>query len=151
MNKIVKVYQYKGLDGLIKHETVRYEPKDFRQRYPDGKGGYVWNLQGCETILYRLPEITAAIKKGEPIFLCAGEKDADNCVKLGFEATTCPAGEGNWKDSYTETLRGAVVFIIPDLDKKGWISAYKIASLLWNECELVKIIDLSKAIIKCQQ
>ncbi len=35
--KPVKTYDYVDQAGKLVHQTVRYEPKDFRQRRPDGK------------------------------------------------------------------------------------------------------------------
>jgi DNA primase len=35
--KIVKTYDYKDEAGNLLFQVVRYEPKDFRQRRPDGK------------------------------------------------------------------------------------------------------------------
>ena len=42
--KIVATYDYSREDGTVAFQAVRYEPKDFRQRVPDGRGNYTWNL-----------------------------------------------------------------------------------------------------------
>ncbi len=138
---IEKIYQYRNLDGSLAHETVRFKPKRFLQRHTVN-GQYIWNLNGVSTVLYRLPEITAAIKADRPIILAAGEKDAETAVGLGFDATTNAAGEGNWRDSYSFSLRYARVFIIPDNDEKGSKAAFHVADSLWEYCELVKIVRL---------
>ena len=39
-------------------QVVRFAPKDFRQRRPDGNGGWIWNLNGIERVPYRLPELS---------------------------------------------------------------------------------------------
>jgi putative DNA primase/helicase len=39
---IVATYDYRDADGKVLHQTVRYEPKKFAQRRPDGKGGWIW-------------------------------------------------------------------------------------------------------------
>lgn len=71
-------------------------------------------------VLYRLPEIVEAVGAGHPIFFVEGEKDAENLVKLGFEATTNPGGAGEaWRAAYGKHLRGAVVVFIPDQDEAG--------------------------------
>jgi DNA primase len=140
---IEKIYQYRNLDGSLCFEVVRYQPKNFRQRRPDGHGGYIWNLQGCDTVLYRLPEITDAIKRGEPVFIVEGEKDADNAVsKLGLQATTSAMGANKWCDAYSYSLRYATAFICPDSDAAGMKHAYAVADSLWEYCELVKIVRL---------
>src|SRR5215207_8876434 len=75
--QIVKLYDYLDLDGNIIHQTVRYAPKDFRQRRPDGNGSYIWSLKGIEPVLYRLPEVAMAVKEGRVVLVVEGEKDAD--------------------------------------------------------------------------
>src|SRR5262249_11740711 len=39
--KLVCRYDYKDVDGNLLYQVERYEPKDFRQRRPDGKGGWI--------------------------------------------------------------------------------------------------------------
>jgi len=141
MPEVVAIYQYRNQAGAVAHETVRYQPKDFKQRRP-GAGGYTWSLRGIEPILYRLSEITEAIKQGIPIMLCEGEKDADNLVKLGFEATTSALGAGKWRDSYTAALRGALVLICPDNDDAGWKHALNVLHEIYYDAECCKIIRL---------
>ncbi len=58
--KIVETYDYVDTFGVLLFQVVRYDPKDFRQRRPDGKGGWIWNLKGVERVLYRLQELTRA-------------------------------------------------------------------------------------------
>jgi hypothetical protein len=69
--KIVKVYDYFDASGTLVHQTVRYEPKDFRQRRPDPAkpGEYIWDLRGIEPVLYRLPAVLQAKASGKPIYL----------------------------------------------------------------------------------
>jgi hypothetical protein len=43
---IVKTYDYEDESGTLLYQCVRYEPKDFRQRRPDGRGRWIWNLKG---------------------------------------------------------------------------------------------------------
>jgi len=143
MQTISAIYQYRDLTGAVVHETLRYGPeKDFRQRRPGPDGQYIWSLQGIEPVLYRLPQITKAIKDGVPVFLTEGEKDADNLVKLGFEATTAAMGCGKWRKSYTEALKGAVVCICPDNDDAGWAHALNVLEEIYYDAEAVKIIRL---------
>lgn len=42
--RIVATYDYTDAHGELLFQVVRYHPKDFRQRRPDGKGGWVWKL-----------------------------------------------------------------------------------------------------------
>lgn len=140
--KIVATYQYKDNDGKVVHETIRYLPKDFTQRRPDGKGEYIYNLQGIEPVLYNLPTLVKAIRANKKVFICEGEKDADNLTALHFCTTTCAMGAGKWRDSYTKVLYGADVVILPDKDDVGMRGAISIANELYTENIMVKIVRL---------
>jgi 5S rRNA maturation endonuclease (ribonuclease M5) len=116
--QIVATHDYVDEAGKLVFQCVRQEPKDFKQRRPDDNGGWIWNLQGVRRVLYHLPEVIAA----QTICIAEGEKDADNLAKLGFTATTNPLGAGKWRDEYSETLRGKIVFVFGDVgdpDQKG--------------------------------
>ncbi len=128
--EIVKVYDYPDASGKVIHQTVRYQPKRFSQRRSDGNGGWIWDLKGIETVLYRLPQVLAAIKAGDVVFLTEGEKDADSLCGMGFTATTNPMGAGKWKVSYSESLRDGDVVIIPDNDAPGLKHAENVAASL---------------------
>ena len=105
--------------GKLLFQSCRFEPKRFTQRQPDGKGGWLWNLRGVELVPYRLPELKKAIAAGRQVCIVEGEKDADNLVKLGFEATTGPMGAGKWSPQLCPHFTGARVVIIPDNDGPG--------------------------------
>ena len=128
--RAIDSYDYVGEAGALLYQAVRYEPKDFRQRRPDGNGGWIWNLDGVRRVLYRLPEVIEAKSKGYLICVVEGEKDADNLWKLNIPATTNCGGAGNWCDEYSETLRGAEVLIISDNDKPGRAHADQVGAAL---------------------
>src|SRR6202035_662934 len=50
---IVAEYNYTDENGELLYQVVRYCPKDFRQRTPDGNGGWIWRKEGRQ-VLYRL-------------------------------------------------------------------------------------------------
>jgi hypothetical protein len=125
----------------VLYEGVRYDPKDFAQRRPDGAGGYVWNLKGIERVLYRLPELLAA-NRDELVHVPEGEKDVDRLVRLGLVATTNPEGAGKWRDEYTATLKGLHVAILQDNDEEGHKHAEKVARKLYGEAASVKVVVL---------
>ncbi len=112
---LVATYDYVDAQGVIRHQTLRYAPKRFRQRHAAPDGSWVWSLQGVETILYRLPEVLAS----ERVYLCEGEKDADALAALGVCATTAPMGAGKWQPQYTAALQGKTVVLLPDNDQAG--------------------------------
>lgn len=51
---IVAEYDYRDEEGELLYQAVRLTPKTFRQRRPDGQGGWTWNLGGVRRVLYRL-------------------------------------------------------------------------------------------------
>jgi hypothetical protein len=140
--RITASYDYHDASGKVVFQVVRYLPKDFRQRRPDGKGDWIYNLAGVERVLFRLPEIILAVAKGTPIFICEGEKDVLETVQRGFDATCNAGGAGKWLDSYSETLRCADVCIIADKDKSGRTHAQLVASKLHGVAKSVRVIEL---------
>ena len=54
--RIVATYDYTDGDGKLLYQVLRYDPKDFRQRRPDGNGGWIWKLEE-RRVLYRLAGI----------------------------------------------------------------------------------------------
>jgi hypothetical protein len=85
------------------------EPKDFRQRRPDGNSG--WTLGDARRVLYCLPELTESIAQGRQVFLVGGEKEVLNLAKLGITATNNALGAGAWRP---RGFQGADVVIIAD-------------------------------------
>ena len=55
--RIVASYDYTDADGTLLYQVLRLEPKSFRQRKPDGNGGWNWSLGGARRIPYRWPEL----------------------------------------------------------------------------------------------
>ena len=90
--RIDKIYDYCDEDGNLLFQVVRYEPKDFRQRRPDGRDGWTWNIKGVRVVPYRLSELIA--RPGEPVYVVEGEKDADALADAGLLATTSAGGGG---------------------------------------------------------
>jgi hypothetical protein len=136
--RVAATYAYTNEAGATLSQVVRYEPKGFGQRRPDGKGGWIPNLNGTRRVLYRLPEVLAA----ECVLVCEGEKDCETARKFGFVATCNPGGAGKWRDEYSESLRGKDVRIIPDNDPPGIVHALQIAQSLYLEARSVKIVNL---------
>lgn len=136
------VYPYVDEEGKLLFEVVRYPGKDFKQRRPDGNGGWIWNLKGVRRVLYRLPEVLAAVREGRTVFIVKGEKDADNLAGLGLTATTAPMGAGKWQADYREALRGAKVVILPDNDEPGRKHAEQVAQALAGVAAEIKLVEL---------
>lgn len=138
-------YAYRDERGQLLFEVLRYEPKTFRQRRPDGNGGWSWRLDGVRRVLYRLPEILEAVRAGRTIFVVEGEKDADNLVKLGVDATTNAGGANKaWDQELAAPLRGARVVVIPDADPPGRKHAQQIAQVLGAIALEVRVLELDR-------
>ncbi|HVU88049.1 MAG TPA: phage/plasmid primase, P4 family [Pirellulales bacterium] len=138
--RIVATYDYRDEAGNLLFQVVRYDPKDFRQRSPDGNGGWSWKLNGVRRVLYQLPKLAA--DPGELIFVVEGEKDADRLQSLGAVATCNVGGAGKWRAEYNEHLRGRHVVILPDSDEPGRRHAQEAAQSLRGVAATVRVLEL---------
>jgi putative DNA primase/helicase len=116
---IAKVYDYTDEAGCVLFQAVRYEPKGFAQRRPNGNGGLTYSLDGVRRVPYRLPELIEAVANGNPVFVVEGEKDVEALRALNIPATCNPMGAGKWRDEYSEHFKHATVYILPDNDDAG--------------------------------
>ena len=141
--KIVATYDYTDEAGTLLYQTVRYEPKDFRQRRPDGNGGWVWKeaLKDVRRVLFRLPELLAS-DVNEPVFLSESGKDVDNLRSLGLIATCHPGGAGTWKADYNDFLVDRDVILLPHNDDGGLKHAAKVQSSLKNIARSIRVVNL---------
>ena len=121
-SRITATYNYEDEDGVLRFQVVRLEPgkegraKDFRQRVPDGNGGFTWKTKGLQKFPYRLRELAAA-PKDKPVFNVEGEKQVDYLrEKHGLIATCNPGGAGKWLKSYAKYFADRDVIVIPDCD-----------------------------------
>jgi RecA-family ATPase/5S rRNA maturation endonuclease (ribonuclease M5) len=117
--KIVATYDYHDEAGTLLFQVCRFDPKDFRQRRPDGKGGWIWGLGDTRRVLYRLPDVLEGIAVGKTVFVVEGEKDVEAIEKAGGVATCNPMGAGKWNDDYSALLAGATIHLIQDKDDAG--------------------------------
>lgn len=141
--KVVATYQYHDSAGRVLFEKVRYEPKEFSQRVPDGRGGFSYKLDGIHKPLYRLPQVLIS----NQIAICEGEKDADRLLEAfktqpNFTATTTFDGAGKWKDEYAPYFAGKQVVIFPDNDQPGIDHAETVAKSVSQFAASVKVIRL---------
>ncbi len=124
--KAVAEYDYTDESGSLIFQAVRFDPKDFRQRQPNGTGGWKWNLIGVRLVLFNLP----ALQGRTSVIVVEGEKDALGLQKLGLTATTSPMGAGKWREDYTQQLQAAGVkkiVVLPDSDTPGRAHADAVA------------------------
>ena len=138
--RIVATFPYVDSTGELLYEAVKYQPKDFRFRRPDGNGGWIWNLKDTRRILYRLPDLA-----GDPTtaYVTEGEKDGDRLAREGLTATCCPGGAGKWKHLDDDSaLEGHRVVILPDHDDVGHRHAEDVASRLQGRVREVRVLEL---------
>ncbi len=154
---IVAAYPYTDEFGEVLYETVRYEPKTFRQRRPAREGekgdsnGFVWNLDvhdgkrvvwSAPRVLYRFPEITAA-PPDRWLCVVGGEKDCESLRDIGVLGTTNVCGERSaWLPEYTQALAGRNVAVVPDNDLSGWRHAGEVIYALLPRCRAVRLLHL---------
>jgi hypothetical protein len=136
--KIIQAYDYHDEAGKVLFQVCRTESKDFKQRRPDGAGGWIWNMDGVRRVLYHLPEVLQA----ELVLIPEGEKDVENLRSMGLTATTCPGGAGKWRSEYSESLKDKDVVILPDNDDPGRRHGQDMARSLQGIAKSVKVVDL---------
>lgn len=134
--RMTATYHYRDEHGELLFQVCRFEPKDFRQRAPDGS----WSIRNIRRVLYRLPELLAA--KGAMVFIVEGEKDADRLASLGLCATTCPGGANKWRPEYADPLAGRDVVILPDNDPEGIRHAEAVRSAIAGKAKRAGILRL---------
>lgn len=159
-----KIFLYVDMAGDVRFEVLRYVPKGFSQRRPDGRGGYIPNLHGVALVPYRLPEITERIAHGHTIFVVEGEKCVDKLWEYGIPASCNPMGAGKWSGDLTPYFEGADIVIIPDFDPQkkhpktgelmchqdgrpilpGQDHALAVAMVLSEVANSVRVLDLGK-------
>jgi hypothetical protein len=133
-------YDYKDEVGNVLFQVVRSLPKDFKQRRPDGKGGWTWSVKGTRVVPYRLRELLA--EPARPVVIAEGEKDCDNLALIGVLATTNAGGAGKWTAEHSAFLRGRRVIVLPDNDEAGRKHAQHVAQSLQGIAESVRIVEL---------
>jgi hypothetical protein len=139
---IATVYDYRDERRVLLYQVVRYVPKDFKQRRPDGAGGFVWSIAGIRRVLYRLPELA-----GPRVWLTEGEKDADRLIREGFAATTfAGGGSAAWHTAYTDQLRVAGVsdvVLVPHHDPTGIKHTATVTAALRDTGIAVQVVSLA--------
>ena len=137
-SRIVATYDYTDEHSELLYQTVRLEPKDFRQRRPDHCGGCIWK-KGRRQVLYRLPEVLEA----PIVFVVEGEKDVETLRSHGFVATTNAGGaKSPWLPTFTQSLRGREVILIPDNDPPGRARVVTIARALLGGTARLIVLEL---------
>jgi hypothetical protein len=140
--EIEHTYDYTDEKNTLVYQVVRFKPKSFRPRRPDGQGGWIWNLQNApRRVLYRLP----ALAESSRVYLCEGEKDADALASWGLPASTTQGGAAQWRGEYVDQLKALAVedmVMFPDNDEAGDEYVSKASSACLAAGLRVKIVRL---------
>ena len=145
LRRIVDTYDYKK-NGTLLFQAVRYEPKGFGLRRPDGKGDWIKNLEGVPRPLplYRVDEIPDP-PCDEWILIPEGEKHVNRLRDEGLLATTSAMGAGKFHHSEIEPLRGHKVALLPDNDEPGRLHVLDAAQRLHGLAKEIRMIDLHES------
>lgn len=133
-------YDYRDETGALLFQVLRGPQKQFWQRRPESRGGWVKNVKGVRQVPYRLPDLLA--RPNETVFIVEGEKDADTLHAAGLLATTNSGGAGKWRSSHSECLRGRQVVILPDNDAPGRAHAQSVSQSLAGVAAETRIVSL---------
>jgi hypothetical protein len=140
-------YDYADADGRILFQKLRYYPKDFRLRRPDENGGWLWSIGEVPRVLFRLPQVLAAVAEGRTVYIAEGEKDVLALERAGvvatcnFEGAARDGQKPKWRDAYSEVLRGADVVVVADRDEAGYAHAEAVRSSLERVASNVAVVE----------
>lgn len=127
----VAVYDYTGPKGEPRIRKIRFQPKAFRMESALIQPGWVgWTFgitdrwyEWSTKALYRLPEVIAALRCGDPVWWAEGEKDADTLAGWGVCGTSTWQGASDlWPDQcrwFTRYGSRSPVKLVIDWDLPG--------------------------------
>ena len=140
-------FDYPDETGAIIYQVERSDyydgrKKTFRQRRPDGNGGWIWNLEGVHPVPYRLPELLEALASGRTVAIVEGEAKVDLLWSWNIPATCNSGGAQKWKAEHSAYLSGADIVILPDNDPPGRLHLDAVAASLEEAGASVRVLDL---------
>src|SRR5262249_36771310 len=136
--RLILTSDYVDEGGHLLYQVLKYDPKSFQQRRPDGNGGWIWNLDGVRRVPYRWQELLKY--PDATIFICEGEKDTNRVANLGHCATCAAAGK--WIDDCITALAGRDLIILQDNDEAGAKKASAAATALHGTAKTIRIVLL---------
>ena len=141
-SEITATYDYLDESGELLFQVVRYYPKTFKQRRPDGKGGWTWDVKGARRVIYNLP----AVLQADSVLIVEGEKDVESATKFGIAATCNPGGAGKWRNGYADSLRDKNITVVPDGDEPGQKHGEQVAASVHGKARSIAICPLPAGI-----
>lgn len=161
--KIIAVYNYIDENNELVYQSIRFDPKDFRQRryYEDGR--IIWGISAgyyklssdncyyrCQTkeegsiyidaIRHHVPYQLPKLLQSDYVFIVEGEKDVHTLEYIGFTATTNSGGVNNFQKNLLHYFQDKIIIIIADNDIPGKIGAVKRAYALQQYARSIRII-----------
>jgi AAA domain len=176
LGDLVATYPYVDELGELLFQVLRYRDratgaKSFRQRRPDGRGGWINSIMGVRRVPYKLPELIEALANYHVVFIVEGEKDVDAMWARSQPATCNPGGAGKWpgmRDDLNPIFTDADVVIVADNDPQavnkagelvfhddgrprfpGQDHAHEVAAELSGVAARVRVLDLGKYWKEC--
>jgi len=140
-SRLVRTHRWRDANGSLVWERLRYEPKDFRVRRPDGNGGWIWNIDGVLPMWYNADLIAVASEGDRIIWVFEGEHDADEGTGVGVLGTTT-GSVTSWKPELAAQLAGWCIRIVPHQDDEGQGYGQAVASRLHGVAASVRIVRL---------
>ena len=124
----VERYPYVDSAGSLVHEVIRKEcnadgqrHKEFFQSYVTAAGGRASRKPpNFSPVLYRHPQVCAAVEAQQEIRLLEGEKDVHTAERLGLTATTNAQGGGSFPDELVDCVAQGRLAVVLDRDATGW-------------------------------
>lgn len=124
-----------------RYQVVRFAPKDFRQRRPNGAPDkWLWNMEGVEPLPYRLPDLLA--DPDATVFIPEGEKGCDHLGEIGLVATSNHGGAKKWRTEISRWLACRDVVLLPDNDDVGREHVQDVAQKVAGIAASVRILEL---------
>jgi hypothetical protein len=140
----VAAYDYRDEAGDLLYQNVRYEPKHFACRRPDGRGGWVYKkaLDGIQRVPFHYPELLAA-PPDSLIVMTEGEKDALALAALGFTVTCHKSvGSGGWPSEWAPAIERKHIVICADDDPAGRKYAEQAVREMHGVAASVRVLNL---------
>ncbi len=135
-------YTYTDAAGNPLFRKARRLPKNFYiEHYKNG--AWMKGIGAMPRVLYRLPELRAAIAAGKRVAICEGEKDANRVAKESGIICTCNvAGAQHWMPEYNAEFEGADVTLFYDNDEPGRNRKADLVAALSAVAKKITVINL---------
>jgi len=144
-------YQYSDEYGNVLYAVTRCDRKCFACWRPDPtrRGGRRWSLRddngnlAVRQVLFRLPQVVAAVAAERVVWIVEGEKDALAVAERPGCVATCGRGGAGvgWQPEYTSVLTGADVCIVADRDPEGRKYAESVIDALMPVARCIDVIQ----------